>query len=167
MELFGVFIEVPVLIVGGIIILAILALICTSLFGSKKAAAEDTTEEDSQDGSGDFHGLLTREDFENRAEDPSLEVYRMQWIKAAPGEEKDNFLLLYLALKQLYKEQDESEEDLSQEEIESRMDQILADLSAKTGIPVSTKEFETTQFDEYFEELSEEEFNEDEESEEE
>ena len=157
MLIFGIFIEVPVLIVGGIILLALLALIGISLFGSKKEKEAEAIEEtDTQDGSGDFHGLLTREDFENRAEDPSLEVYRMQWIKAAPGEEKDNFLLLYLALKQLYKEQDESESDLSQEELESRMDQILADLSAKTGIPVSTKEFETTQFDEFFEEFDEE-----------
>ncbi|MBR2861361.1 MAG: hypothetical protein IKB86_05940, partial [Clostridia bacterium] len=151
MLIFGIFIEVPVLIVGGIILLAILALIGVSLFGSKKESVSEEAEEAAvQEGSGDFHGLLTREDFENRAEDPSLEVYRMQWIKAAPGEEKDKFLLLYLALKQLYKEQDESEAELSQEELEARMDQILADLSAKTGIPFSGKEFETTQFDEFF-----------------
>ena len=105
MILFGVQVPVVAVIIGAVLIVGIIALIIVSNTGEKKKAVPDV---DTREEFADFHGLLTNEDFDTRADDHKLEVYRMQWINAKPGDEKDNYLLLYLALKQLNKEQDES-----------------------------------------------------------
>ena len=135
MNVFGVFVSTPVAIAAIAIIIILAILIVLAIISSKKSGNQAEIEDyDKRTEFGDFHGLLTKEDFENRCEDHMLEVYRMQWIQAAPGDEKDNYLLLYLALKQLNKEQDESAEEWTQEQCEARMDEIIADLSKKTGI---------------------------------
>ena len=107
--------------------------------------------------------LYELEDFDTRADDHMLEVYRMQWINAKPGDEKDNYLLLYLALKQLNKEQDESENEWTQEQCEARMDEIIRELSEKTGLKLIENELSDTEFDAYFNSLPDEEDNESEE----
>lgn len=133
MVIFGVYIELHILIIIALAISAVIALIVTSIKTAKKVPVNDV---DTRESFGDFHGLLTREDFEVRAEDHELEIYRQQWIKAAPGDEKDQLLLLYLALKQLLNEQNSSEEEWSDEKCEARMDEIITDLSNKTGIVI-------------------------------
>lgn len=133
MVIFGVYVELHILIIIALVICAVIALIVTSIKTAKKSPVEDV---DTRENFGDFHGLLTREDFEVRAEDHELELYRQQWIKAAPGDEKDQLLLLYLALKQLLAEQNESEEEWTDEKCEARMDEIIAQLSEKTGIVI-------------------------------
>lgn len=160
MILFGVQVPVVAVIIGAVLIVGIIALIIVSIAGEKKKAAPDV---DTREEFGDFHGLLTKEDFDTRADDHMLEVYRMQWINAKPGDEKDNYLLLYLALKQLNKEQDESENEWTQEQCEARMDEIIRELSEKTGLKLIENELSDTEFDAYFNSLPDEEDNESEE----
>lgn len=160
MILFGVQVPVVAVIIGAVLIVGIIALIIVSIAGEKKKAVPDV---DTREEFGDFHGLLTKEDFDARADDHMLEVYRMQWINAKPGDEKDNYLLLYLALKQLNKEQDESENEWTQEQCEARMDEIIRELSEKTGLKLIENELSDTEFDAYFNSLPDEEDNESEE----
>ncbi len=160
MILFGVQVPVVAVIIGAVLIVGIIALIIVSIAGEKKKAVPDV---DIREEFGDFHGLLTKEDFDTRADDHMLEVYRMQWINAKPGDEKDNYLLLYLALKQLNKEQDESENEWTQEQCEARMDEIIRELSEKTGLKLIENELSDTEFDAYFNSLPDEEDNESEE----
>ena len=160
MILFGVQVPVVAVIIGAVLIVGIIALIIVSIAGEKKKAVPDV---DTREEFGDFHGLLAKEDFDTRADDHMLEVYRMQWINAKPGDEKDNYLLLYLALKQLNKEQDESENEWTQEQCEARMDEIVRELSEKTGLKLIENELSDTEFDAYFNSLPDEEDNESEE----
>lgn len=160
MILFGVQVPVVAVIIGAVLIVGIIALIIVSIAGEKKKTVPDV---DTREEFGDFHGLLTKEDFDTRADDHMLEVYRMQWINAKPGDEKDNYLLLYLALKQLNKEQDESENEWTQEQCEARMDEIIRELSEKTGLKLIENELSDTEFDAYFNSLPDEEDNESEE----
>lgn len=160
MILFGVQVPVVAVIIGAVLIVGIIALIIVSITCEKKKAVPDV---DTREEFGDFHGLLTKEDFDTRADDHMLEVYRMQWINAKPGDEKDNYLLLYLALKQLNKEQDESENEWTQEQCEARMDEIIRELSEKTGLKLIENELSDTEFDAYFNSLPDEEDNESEE----
>ncbi len=146
MVLFGVYVELYVVIIIAAILALLIFLIILSIIKSDKNVADVDTREDF----GDFHGLLTKEDFEVRAEHPMVETYRMQWIKAAPGDMKDNYLLFYLALKQLIKEQDETEDEWTQEQCEARMDEIVKELSEKTGIQITVDELPETEFDTYF-----------------
>ena len=139
MVIFGLFIPVHILIIITLVIFAVIALIVTSI---KSAKNEPVPDVDTRENFGNFHGLLTREDFEMRAEDHELEIYRQQWIKADPGDEKDQFLLLYLALKQLLSEQNADENEWSDEQCEKRMDEIVADLSKKTGISLPENNIE-------------------------
>ena len=149
MNIFGIYFSTGTIIGCVIAILAIAALIIVSIKSEKKIKVADL---DTREKYGDFHGLLTQADFDTKSDDPMLEIYRMQWIKAEPGDEKDNYLLLYLALKQLNKEQDESEEEWTQEQCEARMDQIIAELSEKTGLKPIVNELDDTEYDIYFNE---------------
>lgn len=157
MILFGTYVNLYIVIITVAILALLIFLIILAIVESDKTVADVDTREEF----GDFHGLLTREDFEVRAEHPMVETYRMQWIKAAPGDMKDNYLLFYLALKQLMKEQDETQDEWTQEECEARMDEIVKELSAKTGIKITVDELPETEFDMYFEQ-AEDEFEEDE-----
>lgn len=161
MIIFGTYVELYIVIILGVIIALLLSLIILSVVKSDK----NVKDVDEREEFGNFTGLLTRDDFEVRADHPLVETYRMQWIKAAPGDLKDTYLLFYLAIKQLMKEQDESENEWTQEQCEERMDQIVNALSEKTGIKVSVDELPETEFDMYFEEdeETEEEFFEDDE----
>ncbi len=153
MVILGVYIELHILIIIALVICAIIALIVTSIKTAKKAPVEDV---DTRESFGDFHGLLTREDFEVRAEDHELEIYRQQWIKAEPGDEKDEFLLLYLALKQLLAEQNADENEWSDEQCEKRMDEIITELSKKTGIILPENDNDIFESEEVIEDLEEE-----------
>jgi hypothetical protein len=162
MIIFGTYVEAYIVIILGVIIATLLGLIVISVVKSDKTVKDV----DDREEFGNFSGLLSKEDFEVRADHPLVETYRMQWIKAAPGDLKDTYLLFYLAIKQLMVEQDESENEWTQEQCEERMDQIVNELSEKTGIKVSVDELPETEFDMYFEEDEEDEFEEyDEESE--
>ena len=156
MTIFGVYMELPIVIIAAVILVGLLVLIVLAAKNGKKEE-EEIEDPDKRTEFGDFHGLLTKEDFEQRADDHMLEVYRMQWIMAEPGDQKDNYLLLYLALKQLNKEQDESENEWTQEQCEARMDEIIKDLSEKTGLKLLVDEMPETEFDTYFNELPDEE----------
>ncbi len=149
MDIFGVAVPIPAVIIGAVIIIGIIVLIILAIISGKKEKKE-IPDPDTRESFGDFHGLLTKEDFEVRADDHMLEVYRMQWIQAEPGDKKDNYLLLYLALKQLNKEQDESEDEWTQEQCEARMDEIIAELSEKTGIKPIVNELDESEFEAYF-----------------
>lgn len=150
MPIFGYEVDLPYVIIGGAIILLLIILIIMAIIKRDKSNTIDDI--DTREEFGDFHGLLKKEDFEIRCEDPMLELYRMNWIKAEPGDKKDNCLLLYLAMKQLNKEQDESENEWTQEECESRMDEIINELSKKTGIQVIIDENTESEYEEYFNE---------------
>ena len=165
MTIFGVYVPLTILLIGVAVLILVLALIIFSIKSSKGKAPEDL---DKREVFGDFHGLLTQSDFDTRADDPALEVYRMQWIQAPPGDEKDNFLLLYLALKQLNQEQDADEEEWTQEQCEKRMDEIVAELSEKTGLKLLAHELPESEYETYFNEgdKSEDGFDEKEEKEE-
>lgn len=156
MNIFGIYFSPGTLIGCAVAIIAIAALIIVSIKSEKKVKVEDL---DKREKYGDFHGLLTQEDFDVKSDDPMLEIYRMQWIKAEPGDKKDNYLLLYLALKQLNKEQDESEKEWTQEQCEARMDQLIAELSEKTGLKLIVNELDDTEYDIYFNEDAPEEEN--------
>ena len=148
MIIFGHYVEWYFVVIIAAIILVLGVLIVLSIIKSdKNKTIEDP---DTREEFGDFHGLLTKEDFEVRCDDPLLEMYREQWIKAAPGDQKDNYLLLYLAMKQLNIEQDESEEEWSQEQCEARMDQLIKELSEKTGLKVIVDEISESEYEEYF-----------------
>ncbi len=149
MDIFGVSVSPVAVIVGAVIIVGIIILIILAIISGRKVH-EDVPDLDTRENFGDFHGLLTKEDFEVRADDHMLEVYRMQWIQAEPGDQKDNYLLLYLALKQLNKEQDESEDEWTQEQCEARMDEIIAELSEKTGLKPIVNELDESEFETYF-----------------
>lgn len=139
MVIFGLFVPIHIIVIFALVIFAIIALIVTSIKTAKKEAVPDV---DTRENFGNFQGLLTREDFEMRAEDHELEIYRQQWIKAEPGDEKDQFLLLYLALKQLLAEQNADENEWSDEQCEKRMDEIISELSKKTGISLPESDFD-------------------------
>lgn len=156
MQLFGVYLDLPIVIIGAVILLVLLVLIVLAIRSSKKEKVE-IEDPDKRTEFGDFHGLLTKEDFEQRCEDHMLEIYRKQWIMAEPGDQKDNYLLLYLALKQLNKEQDESENEWTQEQCEARMDEIIKELSEKTGLKLLVDEMPESEFDTYFNDMPEEE----------
>jgi len=168
MQLFGVEMPLAAVIIGAIVIIGLIVLIILAIISDAKKKTE-VKDLDTREEFGDFHGLLTKEDFEVRSDDRTLEMYREQWIKAAPGDEKDNYLLLYLALKQLNKEQDESEDEWTQEQCEARMDEIIEDLTARTGLKLIVRELDDTEYDTYFDnEVEDEEYDEeDEETEEE
>lgn len=161
MIIFGTYVELYIVIILGAIIALLLFLIVLSIVKSDKTVKDV----DEREEFGNFSGLLTKDDFEIRADHPLVETYRMQWIKAAPGDLKDTYLLFYLAIKQLMQEQDGSEDEWTQEQCEARMDQIVNALSEKTGIKVSVDELPETEFDMYFEEdeETEEDFFEDDE----
>ena len=161
MILFGTYVELYIVIIAAAILALLIFLIILSIIKSDKTVKDVDEREDF----GNFSGLLTKEDFEVRASHPLVETYRMQWIKAAPGDQKDSYLLFYLAIKQLIDEQENSEEEWTQEQCETRMDEVVKQLSEKTGIEVSVDELPETEFDMYFEEdeENENEFFEDEE----
>jgi hypothetical protein len=149
----GVIIPTPLVVTVAVIAIILLALIIINIVNNKRSGAvNEIPDLDTRESFGDFHGLLTKEDFETPSDDPMVEIYRTQWIMAEPGDQKDNYLLLYLALKQLNKEQDESEDEWTQEQCEARMDEIINMLSEKTGIKLTEVEETTDDFDEYFEE---------------
>lgn len=152
MIILGVQVSIWVIIVAVLVLIGIISLIVASVLSEKDKKVEDF---DTRETFGDFHGLLTKEDFDVRSDDPNLEMYRKQWICAKPGDEKDNYLLLYLALKQLNKEQDESEEEWTQEACENRMDEIIAELSEKTGLKLLVDKLDDSEYDMYFNEDSE------------
>lgn len=157
MIIFGTYVELYIVFILGIIIALLLFLIILSIAKSDKTVKDV----DEREEFGNFAGLLTKDDFEVRADHPLVETYRMQWIKAAPGDLKDTYLLFYLAIKQLMQEQNESEDEWTQEQCETRMDQIVNALSEKTGIKVSVDELPESEFDMYFdqnEETEEEEY---------
>ena len=156
MIIFGTFVELYIVIILAVIIATLLSLVVISVVKSDKTVKDV----DDREEFGNFSGLLSKEDFEVRADHPLVETYRMQWIKAAPGDLKDTYLLFYLAIKQLMVEQDETEEEWTQELCEARMDQIVSELSEKTGIKVSVDELPETEFDMYFAEDEEDEFEE-------
>lgn len=150
---------IPFVIIGAVFILLIVSLIIISLVKKDKSEkTEEILEENSDTTKGKFSGLLTEDDFNTRCEDPMLEMYRVQWIKADQGEQKDINLVLYLAMKQLLKEQDESENEWTQEECELRMDQIINELSEKTGIKVEISENDS-EYEEFFNQENEEDDN--------
>ena len=159
MFIFGTYVELYIVIILSAIIALLLFLIILSIVKSDKTVKDV----DEREEFGNFSGLISKEDFEVRADHPLVETYRMQWIKAAPGDLKDTYLLFYLAIKQLMQEQNESEDEWTQEQCEERMDQIVNALSEKTGIKVSVDELPETEFDMYFNEETEEEFFEDDE----
>ena len=159
MVIFGTYVELYIVIILSAIIALLLFLIILSIVKSDKTVKDV----DEREEFGNFSGLISKEDFEVRADHPLVETYRMQWIKAAPGDLKDTYLLFYLAIKQLMQEQNESEDEWTQEQCEERMDQIVNALSEKTGIKVSVDELPETEFDMYFNEETEEEFFEDDE----
>ena len=146
MPIFGYEVPIPYVIIFAIVIIILLTLVIISFI--KKDKTDNIKEEDMITG-GDFFGLLSKEDFDTKCEDPMLETYRVQWIKAESGEQKDINLVLYLAMKQLTKEQIESENEWSQEQCEERMDQLIAELSEKTGIQVINNTDES-EFEDYF-----------------
>lgn len=147
MNIFGIHFEWYVVVIAAVILLALIAWIVISLLSSKKEEVKDV---DTRTEYGNFSGLLSKEDFEVRCEDHMLEVYRQQWIMAEPGDQKDNYLLLYLATKQLYKEQDATEEEWTQEQCEARMDEIIEELSKKTGLQPIRTEMTESEFEAYF-----------------
>lgn len=148
MIIFGHYVEWYFVVIIAAVILILGVLIVLSIIKSdKNQTIEDP---DTREDFGDFHGLLTKEDFDTRCDDHMLEIYRQQWIKAAPGDEKDNYLLLYLAMKQLNKEQDESENEWTQEECEARMDALIQELSEKTGLKVTFDEVDESEYETYF-----------------
>lgn len=149
MIIFGVQVSIWAVTVVILVIIGIIALIVSSVISEKN---KDIADLDTRETFGNFHGLLTQEDFDVRSTDPNLEMYRKQWISAKPGDEKDSYLLLYLALKQLNKEQDESEEEWTQEACESRMDEIIEELSEKTGLKLLENELDEDEYDMYFNE---------------
>jgi len=144
-------VPIPYIVIGGILILLIITLLVISFIKKDKSKEDIIETENDEAPKGKFFGLLTEEDFNTRCDDPMLEMYRMQWIKAEQGEQKDVNLVLYLAMKQLLKEQDESENEWTQEECENRMDQIILELSEKTGIKVDISENDS-EYDEFSEE---------------
>ena len=148
-NLFGFEVGLAFVIIAAAVLLGLIILIALAIIKSEKKEIEDP---DTREEFGDFHGLLTKEDFEIRCDDPTLELYRIQWIKAEPGDEKDSYLLLYLALKQLNAEQDTSEEEWSQEQCEARMDEIIEELSAKTGIKFIQDNTVDEEIEEFFNE---------------
>ncbi len=148
MVLFGYYVEIVHIIIGLLILLTLGLLIIISI--TKTSRNKIIEDPDTRKEFGDFHGLLKKEDFDVKCDDPLLEIYRVQWIKAEPGDKKDNYLLLYLALKQLNKEQDESENEWTQEECEKRMDQIVNELSEKTGLKLIVDELEESEYEAYF-----------------
>lgn len=154
MPILGYYIELPYIIIGAAIIITLLVLIVISIVKSEKPKEVDDF--DTREKFGDFHGLLTKEDFDTKCDDPMLEIYRMNWIKSEPGDEKDNYLLLYLAMKQLNKEQDESEDEWTQEQCEARMDELIKEYSDKTGLKLIIEENDESEYEEYFNEEIEE-----------
>ena len=147
MPIFGHYVELPYIIIGAAIIFTLLVLIIISIIKSEKPKKDedfDTIEE-----FGDFHGLLSKEDFDTKCDDPMLEIYRMNWIKAEQGDKKDNYLLLYLAMKKLNEEQDASEEEWTQEQCEARMDELINELSKKTGLKLIVEEIAESEYEEY------------------
>ncbi len=146
MPIFGYEVPIPYVIIFAILIIILLALIILTF--TKKDKADDINENDNVAG-GAFYGLLSKEDFDTKCDDPMLETYRIQWIKAESGEQKDINLILYLAMKQLTKEQLESECEWSQTECEERMDQLIDELSEKTGIKVISN-VDESEFEDYF-----------------
>ncbi len=144
-------VPIPYIVIGGILILLIITLLVISFIKKDKSKEDVIETENDEAPKGKFFGLLTEEDFNIRCDDPMLEMYRMQWIKAEQGEQKDVNLVLYLAMKQLLKEQYESENEWTQEECENRMDQIILELSEKTGIKVDISENDS-EYDEFSEE---------------
>ena len=156
----GVIIPTPLVVTVAVIAFVLLALIIINIINNKKAGNTNAVPDlDTRESFGDFHGLLSKEDFDVPSDDPMVEIYRTQWIMAAPGDQKDHYLLLYLALKQLNKEQDESENEWTQEMCEARMDEIILELSNKTGIKLIEVEETTDEFDEYFDKQEEDEEN--------
>ncbi len=149
MILFGVEVNIFVIIFLAAIIIGIIFAVIYFVT-HKQNGEEGIPDLDTRESFGDFHGLLTQEDFDTKADDHMLEIYRMQWIQAEPGDEKDNYLLLYLALKQLNKEQDESENEWTQEQCEARMDEIIEQLSAETGLKLLVRDLDDTEFETYF-----------------
>ncbi len=145
-----IFVPMPYIIVFSVIVVLFLFLII--LYFVKADKNVEVADPDTREEFGNFSGLLTKEDFEVRADDPMVEIYRTQWIMAEPGDQKDNYLLLYLALKQLNCEQDESEEEWTQEQCEARMDEIINELSEKTGIKLMAVEETDEEIEEYFNE---------------
>ncbi len=146
MPIFGYEVPIPYVIIFAIVIIILLALVILSF--TKKDKTDIINEDDDVTG-GDFGGLLSKEDFDIKCDNPMLEAYRVQWIKADPGKQKDVNLILYLAMKQLTKEQLESETEWSQAECEERMDQLIDELSKKTGIKVISNTDES-EFEDYF-----------------
>lgn len=137
MAIFGLFVPIYVLIIFAIVIALIVALIVATV---KSSAGAEVPDVDTRENYGNFHGLLTKDDFELRADNHELEIYRQQWIVAEPGDEKDQCLLLYLAFKQLLEEQKKSEQEMTEEQSNKRMDEILTELSEKTGITIPDSE---------------------------
>ena len=165
MVIFGYYVDLSIIIIASAILLTLIVLTVISV--SKCDKNKKIQDPDTREVFGNFHGLLTKEDFEVKCDDPMLEIYREQWIKCEPGDKKDNYLLLYLALKQLNKEQDESENEWTQEECEARMDQIVIELSEKTGLKLIVEELDESEYDAYFNPDFEEEIDYNNESEEE
>ena len=150
MPILGHYVELPYVIIGAAIIITLLVLIIISIIKSEKPKKVDDF--DTREEFGDFHGLLSKEDFDTKCEDPMLEIYRMNWIKSEPGDKKDNYLLLYLAMKKLNEEQDSSEEEWTQEQCEARMDELINELSEKTGLKLIIEDNVESEYEEFFNE---------------
>lgn len=135
-----------ILIGGGLLLLALLVLLLIST--REKKQIKDQGEEavladiipETKEETGRFDGLLTDLDFEYEHENPLVELYRRQWVKEAPGAQKDHYLLQYLAFRQLNDEKEaqaqENDEAIewTEEETSARLDEILGELSEKTGL---------------------------------
>lgn len=150
MPILGHYVELPYVIIGAAIIITLLVLIIISIIKSEKPKKVDDF--DTREEFGDFHGLLSKEDFDTKCEDPMLEIYRMNWIKSEPGDKKDNYLLLYLAMKKLNEEQNSSEKEWTQEQCEARMDELINELSEKTGLKLIIEDNVESEYEEFFNE---------------
>jgi len=137
----------PVVLIGlSLFVLALIILIIMAINENRKKSKKvleeiEETTASIEDKLGDFEGLLDEDDFEYEQENPLVELYRRQWIDTPAGEQKDNNLLYFLAFKQLDKEQNEKAEQEDEEKIEwtdeqvsARLDEILKELSEKTGL---------------------------------
>lgn len=152
MPILGHYVELPYIIIGAAIIITLLVLIIISIIKSEKPRKVEDF--DTREEFGDFHGLLSKEDFDTKCDDPMLELYRMNWIKSEPGDKKDNYLLLYLAMKKINEEQDSSDEEWTQEQCEARMDELIIELSEQTGLKLIVEEVADSEYEEFFNETN-------------
>jgi|GEM_PF-2107425 len=138
----------PIVLIGiGLIVLSLVTLVIVSLIEKKKQREAEGIDyvsgpvfKEEKTEKGSFYGLLTDDDFEYEQSNPLVELYRRQWVKAQPGEDKDQYLLQYLAFRELDSEkearaaEDGETPEWTEEETSARLDAILKELSEKTGL---------------------------------